>query len=156
MRPQYCYNIGRTNAAPAAEWSLYMKLSVLTNLFGNLSLEDALAKFEALGVEAVEIGCGGYPGKAHCNPEVLLADDKALAEWLDTFKRHNLEICALSCHGNPVHPDKQVAKSFHNDFVNAVLLAEKIGVDTVITFSGCPGGCAEDKRALTLLGRYPR
>ena len=36
-----------------------MKLSVLTNLFGNMPLEDALAKFEALGVEAVEIGCGG-------------------------------------------------------------------------------------------------
>ena len=59
-----------------------MKLSVLTNLFANLSLDEALAKFEALGIESVEIGCGGYPGKAHCNPEVLLADEKALAELL--------------------------------------------------------------------------
>ncbi|MBR2612055.1 MAG: sugar phosphate isomerase/epimerase, partial [Clostridia bacterium] len=122
-----------------------MKLSVLTNLFANLTLDEALAKFEALGIESVEIGCGGYPGKAHCNPEVLLADEKALEEWLATFKKHNIEICALSCHGNPVHPDKKIAKEFHDDFVNAVLLAEKIGIDTVITFSGCPGGSAEDK-----------
>ena len=122
-----------------------MKLSVLTNLFASLSLDEALAKFEALGIEAVEIGCGGYPGKAHCNPEVLLADEAALNEWLATFKKHNIEICALSCHGNPVHPDKKIAKEFHDDFVNAVLLAEKIGIDTVITFSGCPGGSPEDK-----------
>ena len=122
-----------------------MKLSVLTNLFAGLSFDEALAKFEALGIDAVEIGCGGYPGKAHCNPKELLASDKALAEWCDTLKRHNLEVCALSVHGNPVHPDKAVAKQYHDDFVDAVLLAEKLGIDTVITFSGCPGGCPEDK-----------
>ena len=122
-----------------------MKLSVLTNLFANLSLDEALAKFEKLGIEAVEIGCGGYPGKAHCDPAVLLNDEAALADWLATFKRHNVEICALSVHGNPVHPDTAIAKSFHDDFTDAVLLAEKIGIDTVITFSGCPGGSKEDK-----------
>ncbi len=122
-----------------------MKLSVLTNLFAAMPLDEALAKFEKLGIEAVEIGCGGYPGKAHCDPKVLLNDEKALKAWLDTFKKHNVEICALSVHGNAVHPDKAIAKQFHDDFVDAVLLAEKIGIDTVITFSGCPGGCAEDK-----------
>ncbi|MCQ2413290.1 MAG: sugar phosphate isomerase/epimerase [Clostridia bacterium] len=122
-----------------------MKLSVLTNLFAAMPLDEALAKFEKLGIEAVEIGCGGYPGKAHCDPKVLLNDEKALKTWLDTFKKHNVEICALSVHGNAVHPDKAIAKQFHDDFVDAVLLAEKIGIDTVITFSGCPGGCAEDK-----------
>ncbi len=122
-----------------------MKLSVITNLFANLPFDEALAKFERLGIEAVEIGCGGYPGNAHCNPKELLASDEALAEWCDTIKRHNLEVCALAVHGNPVHPDKAVAQQFHDDFVNAVLLAEKIGIDTVITFSGCPGGSPEDK-----------
>jgi len=122
-----------------------MKLSVLTNLFANLSFDEALAKFEKLGIEAVEIGCGGYPGNAHCDPRKLLADEAALAEWKATLKRHNLEVCALSVHGNPVHPDKAIAKAFHDDFVSTVLFAEKIGIDTVVTFSGCPGGCAEDK-----------
>ena len=121
-----------------------MKLSVLTNLFGNISFDEALAKFEKLGIEAVEVGCGGYPGKAHCDPEVLLNDDAALAEWLDTMKRHNVELAALSVHGNPVHPNKELAESYHKDFVNAVLLAEKVGVDTIITFSGCPGGSKKD------------
>lgn len=122
-----------------------MKLSVLTNLYGSLSLDESLSKFEKLGIECVEIGCGGYPGKAHCDPEVLLSDEKALTKWKNTFKKHHIEVCALAVHGNPVHPNKEVAKAFHDDFCNAVLLAERIGIDTVITFSGCPGGSAEDK-----------
>ena len=122
-----------------------MKLSVLTNLFANLPLDDALSKFEKLGIEAVEIGCGGYPGKAHCDPAVLLNDEKALTAWLATFEKHHLEICALSVHGNPVHPDRAIAKAYDDDYRNAVLLAEKIGIDTVVTFSGCPGGSPEDK-----------
>ena len=122
-----------------------MKLGVLTNLFGKMSLEEALTKFEALGIEAAEIGCGGYPGKAHCDPKVLLNDQKALDEFKATLARHHIELSNLSAHGNPVHPDKKIAKEFHDDFIDAVLLAEKLGVDTVVTFSGCPGGSPEDK-----------
>ena len=122
-----------------------MKLGVLTNLFGKMSLEEALTKFEALGIEAAEIGCGGYPGKAHCDPKILLNDQKALDEFKATLARHHIELSNLSAHGNPVHPDKKIAKGYHDDFVDAVLLAEKLGVDTVVTFSGCPGGSPEDK-----------
>lgn len=122
-----------------------MKLGVLTNLFANIPFAEALDRFEALGIEAVEIGCGGFPGKAHCDPAVLLYDDKALADWKKLIDDHHMTIAALSTHGNPVHPDKAVAKAFHDDFVNTVLLAEKLGIDTVVTFSGCPGGSPEDK-----------
>ncbi len=116
-----------------------MKLCVLANLYGAKSLDETLSILKGLGVEAVEIGCGGYPGKAHCDPEVLLNDDKALAEWLGLFKKYDIELAALSCHGNPVHPDAAIAASYDKDFRNACLLAEKVGVDTIITFSGCPG-----------------
>ena len=122
-----------------------MKLSVLTNLFGGMSLEEALTKFEALGIDAVEIGCGGYPGKDHCDPAVLLNDEKKLEEFKASLKKHHIELACLSCHGNAVHPDPAIAKTFDDDFHNAVLLAEKLGIDTVVTFSGCPGGSPADK-----------
>ena len=116
-----------------------MELGVLTNLYGDKSLDEVLGYLSSLGVTMAEIGCGGYPGKAHCDPEKLLADEKAFAEFVDTFKRHNMKISALSCHGNPVHPNKEIAKGYHDDFVNAILLAEKLGIDTIVGFSGCPG-----------------
>ena len=122
-----------------------MKLGVLTNLFGSLPLEEALIKFEKLGIEAVEIGCGGYPGRDHADPAILLNDEEKLKEFKDTLARHNMALACLSCHGNAVHPDPAIAKAFDDDFHNAVLLAEKLGIDTIVTFSGCPGGSPEDK-----------
>ena len=116
-----------------------MKLSVLANLYGAKSLDETLKILTGLGVHTVEIGAGGYPGKAHCNPAELLADGKKFDEFVATFKKYDVEICALACHGNPLHPDKAVAASYDEDFKNAILLAEKLGIDTVIGFSGCPG-----------------
>lgn len=122
-----------------------MKLSVLAVALGDRSLDEALKFLSDRGVHAVEIGCGGFPGKAHCDPEVLLHDEKKLQEFKDTFKQYDMEISALSAHGNAVHPDKAQAKKYEDDFVNATLLAEKLGVDRVVTFSGCPGGSKDDK-----------
>ena len=116
-----------------------MKLSVLANLYGAKTLEETLKILTGLGIHTVEIGAGGYPGKAHCNPEELLADEKKFKKFVDTFKKYDVEICALACHGNPLHPNKEVAAQYDTDFKNAILLAEKLGLDTVIGFSGCPG-----------------
>ena len=46
---------------------------------------------------------------------------------------------ALSAHGNPVHPDKDIAKKFHEEFEATVELAGMLGVEKIIGFSGCPG-----------------
>ena len=122
-----------------------MKLSVLINLYGNKTLDETLKIMSEQGIKTVEVGAGGYPGKAHCDPEVLLADDAKLEEFQNTFKKYGITICALAAHGNPLHPDKATAEMYDKDFKNAVLLAEKLGVDTVITFSGCPGDCEDSK-----------
>ena len=122
-----------------------MKLSVFAVLLADRSLDEACKYLADSGVQAVEIGAGGFPGKAHCNPEELLRDESKIAEFKNTIEKHGLEIAALYTHGNAVHPDPAVAKQFHDDFVNTVLLAEKLGVKRVITFSGCPGGSPEDK-----------
>jgi len=122
-----------------------MKLGVLTVPFGSEPLSDVLQYLKDIGLEAAEIGCGGFPGKAHCDPAVLLNDKDKLNEFASAFDKSGIELSALSCHGNAVHPDKAKAKSFHDDFVNAVLLAEKLGVKKIITFSGCPGDCETSK-----------
>ena len=118
-----------------------MKLSVLMNLYHDKNLDEVLARMSELGIKTVEVGAGGYPGKDHCNPAELLADDTKLDAFKAAFEKYGIEICALAVHGNPLHPQKEIAESYDTDFKNAVLLAEKIGVDTVITFSGCPGDC---------------
>ncbi|MBO5359659.1 MAG: sugar phosphate isomerase/epimerase [Clostridia bacterium] len=122
-----------------------MKIGVITNLLGNLPLEEALEYFVSKGIEMVEIGCGGYPGDAHANPDVLLNDEAKLEEFKALLKKYNVEISALSCHGNPVHPDKAVAKDFDDAIRKTILLAEKLDVHQINTFSGCPGDCENSK-----------
>jgi sugar phosphate isomerase/epimerase len=116
-----------------------MKLGVFAVLFGQKTLEEALDYIAKSGLEAVEIGTGGYPGNTHCNPVDLLQDEKKLAQFKVAVASRGLQISALSCHGNPLHPNKEIAQKHHEDFVNTVRLAAKLDVKTVITFSGCPG-----------------
>jgi sugar phosphate isomerase/epimerase len=122
-----------------------MKLGAFNVVLGDMKLEKACEFLTQNGVSMIEIGCGGYPGQAHCNPEELLQNEEKLAEFTKTIKDNHLEISALSCHGNMVHPVKEIAKKFDDDFTNAILLAEKLGITIINTFSGCPGGSPEDK-----------
>jgi len=116
-----------------------MRLGVFTALFGQQSLEEAMDYIKKLGVETIELGTGNYPGNSHCNPDELLADDGKLKTFKKRLEDSCLEISALSCHGNPLHPQETVAKEHRDVQRKTILLAEKLGIERVITFSGCPG-----------------
>ncbi len=116
-----------------------MKIGVFTVLMSDQPFEKVVKYLSGLDVEAVELGCGGYPGNAHCNSTDLLADPSKIDALKATLAENELELSALSMHGNPVHPNKEIAEQYVKDERDAMLLAEKLGVDTVISFSGCPG-----------------
>lgn len=117
-----------------------MKLGVYTVLLANMAFEEALIYLTKRGIHTIEIGCGGFSGTAHADPDILLQDDCAFEVFTDLLRKFKVDISALNCSGNPVHPQAEIANSYHEAFEKGVLLAEKLGVDTVITFSGCPGG----------------
>ena len=55
-----------------------------------------------------------------------------------------MTIAALSCHANPVHPDPDIARQAHQVYTDTLQAAQLLGVDTVVCFSGCPGGAPGD------------
>ena len=122
-----------------------MKLGVMNPVLNSMALEEALEYLNSLGVDCIEIGAGGYPGDVHLKPEELLGNPEKIEAYKALFKKNNIEICAVSCHGNPLHPQKEIAENYHNQFKNAILVAEALGVDTIIVVSGCPGDCEESK-----------
>jgi sugar phosphate isomerase/epimerase len=122
-----------------------MKIGVFTALFADMTLDEVLEYVSKVGLEALELGTGNYPGSAHINVKELLASDQKIKEYKTKIKDKGLEISALSCHGNPLHPDKDIAGDHHKIHRDTVLLASKMGIDTVINFSGCPGGSEKDK-----------
>ncbi|HNS33162.1 MAG TPA: sugar phosphate isomerase/epimerase [bacterium] len=116
-----------------------MKLGVFLVLFGDKNFEAALDKALELGLETVEIGTGNYPGNSHCDTERLLKGKSGLDEFRKAVEKRGLEISALSCHGNPLHPDAKISGPHRKAQRNTILLAEKLGIERIITFSGCPG-----------------
>ncbi len=116
-----------------------MHLGVFNPVLSHLSLEESLKYLSGLGIKWLELGCGGYPGTAHADAKVLSRDTKKRTELKDTFEKYGMSIAALSVHGNAVHPDPAVAAPFEADFRAACELAGQLGVERVVTFSGCPG-----------------
>lgn len=116
-----------------------MKIGLVSAAFAQQSLQETLQYCRGLGVDAIEIGCGGYPGDAHCPAEALLSDPKKLRDFKNVIQDSGISISAFSCHGNPVHPDPDVARQHHETFLRTLELASEMEVNTVLTFSGCPG-----------------
>jgi len=75
----------------------------------------------------------------------MLQDKNALREFKATIQDHGFTISALSCHGNPLHPDSAIAKLHSETNRKTILLAEKLEVPVVVDFSGCPGGSPKAK-----------
>ena len=122
-----------------------MKLAVMSPVLNGMGLEGALSYLHEKGVRSMELGVGGYPGKTLCDAGEYLAHPEKIENLKALLNKYEIELCALAVHGNPIHPDKKIAQSFENDFNDATLLAEKLGVETLITFSGCPGDSPESK-----------
>ncbi len=115
-----------------------MRVGVFTALLAQLSLDDVITKLKGLGISTVELGTGNYPGDPHCKLSML--DNKtALKDFKQKLADNGISISALSCHGNPLHPNPEVAKVNQEINRRTILLAEKLGVPVVIDFSGCPG-----------------
>ena len=122
-----------------------MNIGVFTPLLSDLSLPDVLNKLKANGISTVELGTGNYPGDAHCNLEML--DNPAkLDEFRKTLQDYGFSISALSCHGNPLHPDEAIAKKHQEVARKTIQLCEKLGVGVMVDFSGCPGDGPGAKR----------
>jgi len=121
-----------------------MRLGVITVLWSSLSFEEALDKAVRMGLGAVEIGAGGYPGDHHCPVNELLKSQAMRDEWLGAITSRGLTLSALSVHNNPLSPDKSEAERADTVLKNAVKLASLLQVPVVNTFSGLPAGSSKD------------
>jgi sugar phosphate isomerase/epimerase len=123
-----------------------LKLGLFTPVFGGLDVRQMLAKVQALGkIQALEIGTGGWPGNRHLDMDCLLQNPGRFADYRSMIADAGLTISALSCHGNPLHPDADIARGYDEVFRKTVCLAHRMEVPVVVTFSGCPGDADDAK-----------
>jgi sugar phosphate isomerase/epimerase len=116
-----------------------MKLGLLTEPYLARPLGAVLPELAELGVEAVELGTGNYPGDAHCRLDQLLDNPSAQAALIELVQQNGMTISALSQQGNPLHPRRDIAARAHDVWRQTVRLAAQLEVPVVNAFSGCPG-----------------
>ena len=122
-----------------------MKIGAFSIAFNDLSLEKVLQKYSELGLQTIEIGCGGYSKSSHLDIDAILSNADYFINIQNMLKKYNISISGLGTQGNPVHPDPDIAAHYHKDFEKTILAAEKMGVDTILLLSGCPGGSPSDR-----------
>jgi sugar phosphate isomerase/epimerase len=123
-----------------------MYIGVMNPVFQKQTLEEMCQILSERDVHSIEMGCGGSPGKHHCDPDILLNDEAAFETFQNTLKKYDMSICALSTHNNPVHPNREIAQTADEELTKAFRLAQKMGIDTIVTFSGCPGDCETSQK----------
>src|SRR5437764_9673994 len=121
-----------------------MRVGCFTPLLSQFPLEKVIEKLKALNITTVELGTGNYPGDPHCKLS-MLENKTELKEFKQKLADSGFTISALSCHGNPLHPNAQTAKNYQETTRKTILLAEKLDVPVVIDFSGCPGDSDNSK-----------
>ena len=116
-----------------------MKIGLYTDSLADVTLAEALDWAVTEGIEAVEIGTGNFSPAPHCDLNRLLENDDALKAFKAMLANHGLELSALNCSGNLLDPDPARQTQAQHTFRKTVQLANKLGIGTVVTMSGCPG-----------------
>jgi sugar phosphate isomerase/epimerase len=121
-----------------------MKLGLFTALLSEMPLDAVIRLVKPLGIQALEFSTGNFGRPAHIDLG-LTGNPGAAKEFKAKLEDQGLEISALNCGGNVLHPNAQIAKAHTETSRKTILLAETLGIRTVINFSGCPGDCENSK-----------
>ncbi len=118
-----------------------MKIGFVSDSLGALAFEDMLDTAQRLGVDGVEMTTCGWSTGPHLDLEALATSRQARQAFSDAFERLGMENIALNANGNPVHPgDPAQGEGLRQ----TIVAAGELGLKTVCTMSGLPGGTATD------------
>lgn len=146
-----------------------MQIGFLIAPYAKQPLEEVLAmlkqRFPALSM--IEIGVSLY-GVAHCNPPACVAYSSKREAFEDTIASRGFHLSSLSAHGNPLHPNPEIAKTSRERLENAIDLmglldrclardADGKPVRVVNCFSGLPAPdiAKDEKGGFVQQGKIP-
>lgn len=122
-----------------------MELGLVVDPRLDRSWNEALELADRNGIAYVEPCGGGHVPKSYVDPIRLDADEEALEAFSSSISARGLQVAALGCYGNPIHPDPERAKAAHDDFVAMCSVAQKLEVRRITVISGVPAGGPNDR-----------
>jgi sugar phosphate isomerase/epimerase len=116
-----------------------MRVGLFTDGLAHLERREAFAWCAERGILDVELGVGSWSPRPHVDLDTVLSEKGARDELVEDLAEHGLQLAAINAAGNPLHPDLRQRRRAQDALRGAIELAALLGVDRVITMSGCPG-----------------
>ena len=114
-----------------------MNLCLNTDSVPDLTLEETLDFAASAGIDAVEIATGGQSSAPHMRLGELLSSATARSAFVDAISSRGLRLAALNCSAWPMHPTR--GEEDARLIRDSITLAGELGIEKIVTMSGCPG-----------------
>ena len=132
-----------------------MKIGVTSWVWPDHSFDEVLAACTNLGIEHLELACGGFFPPHNCDARALLGDPAALREARERLEQSSITISALAVHGEPLHPDPTISTAYAGDLDRAIELAHELGVVNLTLLAGLPEAAEGDRSPNWVTYPYP-
>ena len=118
-----------------------MRVGLYTDALPELDRRGVLAWCAERGIEDVEMGVGawGPEPRPHLDLRALLAERSQRERLQSDLDEFGLRLACVNAAGNLLHPDASARADAQARLTGALELAAALGVDRVVTMSGCPG-----------------
>ena len=115
-----------------------MKIGMITDSLPGMDFDTLVATAARLRLDMLEFGCGNWSSAPHLDLDRMLESDTERRNFKARLADHCIDISALNCSGNPLHPGE--AGRRHDEMTRKTIkLASLMDVDRVVMMSGCPG-----------------
>jgi sugar phosphate isomerase/epimerase len=131
-----------------------MKIGLNTDGFGALPLDKCLDQVAELGLTHVEFGLGGWSSAPHVDIADLIANASSRDRLKSMLKERGLEISALNCSGNQLHPG-DIGPNDSKLAYDTLELASLLGIERIVMMSGLPAGGPDDKNPNWITSSWP-
>jgi sugar phosphate isomerase/epimerase len=131
-----------------------MKIGLNTDGFGALPIDKCLDQVAELGLTHVEFGLGGWSSAPHVDIADLLANAASRDRLKGMLKERGLEISALNCSGNQLHPG-DIGPNDTKLAYDTLELASLLGIERIVMMSGLPAGGPDDKNPNWITSSWP-
>lgn len=129
-----------------------MKIGFVSDSLGGLPFEGVLDTAARIGVAGVEVNTGGWSTAPHFDLDVMKSSAAARRAFRTAFDTRGLSVISLNANGNPTHPtDKKQADCLRD----TIRVAGDLGIKTVCTMSGLPGGSPNDVMPNWVVSSWP-
>jgi sugar phosphate isomerase/epimerase len=116
-----------------------VKLGLYSDSLGALNLPDVLNFCSMKGLTHIELGTGNWSSAPHVDLDALVTSADRRSELAGLLASRNISLSALNCSGNPLHPGEEGQRN-RDVTRKTIMLAARIGLDRIVTMSGCPAG----------------